>query len=83
MASRAQTQPVPSDEEIVRRFQHTGDNEWFAELFARHKKGVFGACRGFFPDGGPAEDATQDTFLRAYQNMHRFHGSCLRLDSQF
>jgi RNA polymerase sigma factor (sigma-70 family) len=74
MASRAQTQLVPPDEEIVQRFQQTGDNECFAELFARHRKKVFGACRGFFPDGGAAEDATQDTFLRAYQNMHRFNG---------
>jgi len=74
MTSEAQALFIQPDEEIVRRFQQTGDNEYFAQLFARHRKKVFVACRGFFPDGGAAEDATQDTFLRAYQNMHRFHG---------
>lgn len=38
------------DGDIVRRFQETGDNACFAELFTRHRQKVFFACRGFFPD---------------------------------
>jgi RNA polymerase sigma-70 factor, ECF subfamily len=65
---------VLPDGDIVRRFQETGDNACFAELFTRHRQKVFFACRGFFPDGAAAEDATQEAFLRAYQNIHSFHG---------
>lgn len=67
-------EPVIPDEEIVRTFQETGRNDCFAELFARHRRRVFSACRGFFTDSGAAEDATQETFLRAYQKMHTFQG---------
>jgi RNA polymerase sigma-70 factor (ECF subfamily) len=74
MASSAQTAPAIPDEEIVRRFQETGSSDCFAELFARYRKRVFLACRGFFADSAGAEDATQETFLRTYQNMHTFQG---------
>ncbi len=62
------------DEELVVRFQQTGDSDCFEELFARYRRQVYYACKGFFADGNAAEDATQETFLRAYQNMHRFSG---------
>ena len=74
MASSAQVAPAIPDEEIVRRFQETGSSDCFAELFARHRKKVFLACRGFFDDSAAAEDATQETFLRIYQKMHSFQG---------
>jgi RNA polymerase sigma-70 factor (ECF subfamily) len=45
---------------------------WFAELFARYGKKVYFACRGFSWDGAAAEDATQETFLRAYEKIHQF-----------
>src|ERR1022692_2446464 len=63
--------PLP-DEELARRAGQAGNNECFAELFARHRKKVFYACRGFFSDSQTAEDATQETFLRAYRNIRRF-----------
>jgi RNA polymerase sigma factor (sigma-70 family) len=62
------------DEELVRLFQETGDKEWFADLFVRHRKRVFFACLRFFSDGLAAEDATQETFLRAYRDIHTFQG---------
>jgi RNA polymerase sigma-70 factor (ECF subfamily) len=74
MSSSAQTAPVISDEEIVRKFQETGSNDWFAELFVRHRKRVFSACRGFFAESAAAEDATQETFLRVYQRIQSFQG---------
>ena len=66
--------PAIPDEELVRRFQETGSSECFAELFARHRRKVFLACRGFFADSAGAEDATQETYLRTYQKMHSFQG---------
>jgi len=74
MTSKAQNLSAVPDEEIVRRFQETGDHECFAELFARYRKKVYFACRAFYSDGGAAEDATQETFLRAYEKMRLFSG---------
>ena len=74
MSSSAQVAPAISDEELVRRFQESGNSDCFAELFARHRKRVFSACRGFFADSAPAEDATQETFLRVYQKIRSFQG---------
>ena len=74
MSVEAQARKQIPDEEIVRRFQASGDNGCFAELFTRYRKRIYLACRGFFSDGGAAEDATQETFLRAYQNIHGFLG---------
>jgi RNA polymerase sigma-70 factor (ECF subfamily) len=61
------------DEELAKRAGQVGGNECFAELFARHRKKVFYACRRFFSDSPAAEDATQETFLRAYRNIRTFH----------
>jgi len=74
MASSAQVAPAIADEEIVRRFQETGSSDCFAELFARYRKRVYMACRGFFADSAAAEDATQETFLRIYQKIRSFQG---------
>jgi RNA polymerase sigma-70 factor (ECF subfamily) len=61
-----------SDEEVVRRFQETGEKEYFAGLVLRYRKKVFLACRGFFPDRESAEDATQEAFLRAFRHVGGF-----------
>jgi RNA polymerase sigma-70 factor (ECF subfamily) len=61
------------DGELAQRAAQAGDNECFAELFARHRKQVYYACRRFFSDSPAAEDATQETFLRAYRNIRGFH----------
>ena len=63
--------PLP-DEELAQRAAQTADNECFAELFARYRMRVFYACRRFFSDSQAAEDATQETFLRAYRNIRGF-----------
>lgn len=66
--------PGVPEEEIIRRFQETGDRECFAELFLRNRKRIYGACRGFFGNTAAAEDATQETFLRVYRNPSSFQG---------
>lgn len=74
MSIAAQSRKEMPDEELIARFQETGDSECYAELFTRYRRQVYFACKGFFSDGSAAEDAAQETFLRAYQNMHRFSG---------
>ena len=71
MESRA---PTLTDEECVRGFKEAGENKCFAELFVRHRKKVFFACQRFFSDAPGAEDATQETFLRAYRSIQTFQG---------
>jgi RNA polymerase sigma-70 factor (ECF subfamily) len=61
------------EEELVRNFAESGDTQSFAELFRRHSRKVYQACFAFFGDSGMAQDATQETFLRAYQKKDRFH----------
>lgn len=73
MDTRPENLCAISDEEIVRQFRETADNDWFAVLFARHRKKVYFACLHFSSDSGTAEDVTQEAFLRAFQNMHRYH----------
>jgi len=62
-----------SDEQLAQRAGQAGDNECFAEIYTRHRKKVFCACRGFFSDSQAAEDASQETFLRAYRNICGYH----------
>ncbi|MFZ3264342.1 MAG: sigma-70 family RNA polymerase sigma factor [Terriglobales bacterium] len=72
MSMGVQARAEVGDEELVRRFMETHDTDCFAELFARHRKRIYFACWAFFENASRAEDATQETFLRAYQNLHRF-----------
>src|ERR1039458_2496750 len=60
------------DEVLARNAWQAGDNDCFADLRTRHRKSVSYACRGFFSDSQAAEDATQETFLRAYKNIRSF-----------
>jgi len=74
MSLGARPQHEIPDEELVRLFQSSRDPRWFGELFVRHRRRVYCSCRGFFCDGAAAEDAVQETFIRAFQNIHAFLG---------
>jgi len=74
ISSGAKPQIEVSDEELVRLFQLAGDPNAFDELFKRHRRRIYCACRGFFGDSGAAEDATQEAFLRAFEHLRGFAG---------
>ncbi len=78
MSLGIQARTALTDEELVRRYQASGDPEYFAQIFARHRRLVFGACRRFFGCSGLSEDATQETFLRAYKGLRRFQQGNVR-----
>jgi RNA polymerase sigma-70 factor, ECF subfamily len=61
-----------SDEELIREFLREGQQGAFRRLFERHRRRVYAGCRVFLQDATAAEDATQETFLRAFQNLGRF-----------
>jgi len=63
-----------TDEELIREFLLEGHQSAFSSLFERHRRRVYVGCQVFLQDASAAEDATQETFLRAYQNLRCFVG---------
>ena len=55
----------------VRRAQK-GDDEAFTNLVEMYQKPVYNLCYRMLGDPASAEDAAQDTFLKAYQNLTRY-----------
>lgn len=52
-----------------------GDPEAFTYLVETYQKQVFNLCYRMLNDPNDAEDAAQETFLRAYNNMKRYDNS--------
>lgn len=63
----------PADEELVRR-SRAGEEEAFTLLVRRHQHQAFGMALRLLRDRWDADDVTQDAFVRAFQNLHRFNG---------
>jgi RNA polymerase sigma-70 factor (ECF subfamily) len=49
-----------------------GDRDAFAALVRSLQKPVFGLCARLLRTPAEAAEVTQETFLRAYQNLHRY-----------
>jgi len=49
-----------------------GDQDAFAELVYTFQDAVFNLCYRMLGERTEAEDATQEAFLRAYTNLHRY-----------
>lgn len=52
-----------------------GDLSAFDALLVRHQKPVYNLCLRMLNDSEDARDATQSTFLKAYENLNRFDAS--------
>ena len=52
-----------------------GDDEAFTQLVETYLKPVYILCYRMLGEPESAEDAAQETFLRAYQNLHRYDTS--------
>ncbi len=64
---------VLRDRVLVERFQ-SGDHKAFDELYAMYKKRVFRLCMSRLGDEDDAEDATQETFVRAWRALQNLDG---------
>jgi RNA polymerase sigma-70 factor, ECF subfamily len=64
-----------TDDELVQAAQ-SGDHEAFAELCRRHAQHVRRRILGIVRHQDDAEDAMQETLLRAYLNLGRFRRAC-------
>ena len=58
----------------VKQAQH-GSDEAFTDLVEAYQTHVYNLCYRMLGDPASAEDAAQETFLRAYQNLHRYDQS--------
>ena len=52
-----------------------GSDEAFTRLVEEHQTHVYNLCYRMLGEPEAAEDAAQETFLRAYQNLHRYDRS--------
>src|SRR5262249_44943760 len=71
IVSATAAQPGPSAEALAERAQG-GCRESFEELVLRHEDRIFNFLHQFTRNRHDAEDLTQETFLKVYQNLHRY-----------
>lgn len=60
-----------SEQQLIQQVQ-AGQTEAFGQLVGQYQTAVYNIAFRMFGQAGDAEDATQETFLRAYRAMGRF-----------
>lgn len=63
----------PSEADLLRAAQE-GDRRAFGRLVRMHQRRVYACAVQMLGDGGDADDAVQETFLRAWRAIDRFDG---------
>ena len=63
---------VRSDEDLVARFQASGDQEMFVLLWRRHWARIYRQCLAFTGNPAGAEDLTARVFTLAWRQIQRF-----------
>lgn len=63
----------PREAELLKKAQG-GDRQAFGRLVRLHQRRVFACAMQMLADAGEAEDALQETFLRAWRALPRFDG---------
>jgi RNA polymerase sigma-70 factor (ECF subfamily) len=74
-------EPESPDDDIDERLivaAQAGDLNAFNDLVTRHERVVFSVCMRLLRDASSAEDATQDTFIRAWSAIDSFRGGMVR-----
>lgn len=75
-AKSADTQtlsPLLNDAQVVARVL-AGEQHLFELIMRRYNRFLFRVCRGILLDNSAAEEAVQETYVRAYVNLAQFHG---------
>jgi RNA polymerase sigma-70 factor (ECF subfamily) len=65
------------DERLIRAAQ-AGNLDAFNDLVTRHERAVYSVCLRLLRDQAAAEDAAQDTFIRAWGAIDTFRGGVVR-----
>jgi RNA polymerase sigma-70 factor (ECF subfamily) len=66
---------VQDNESLWLAMAQRGDPEGFTRLVEMYQSPVYNLCYRMLNDAADAEDAAQETFLRAYQSMKRYDNS--------
>lgn len=64
---------VLSDAQVVARVL-AGEQHLFELIMRRYNRFLFRICRGILPDQSAAEEAVQETYVRAYFSLAQFRG---------
>lgn len=65
----AQGPEALSEQELVERFRTGGENRYFAELYRRERRRVYGVCLKFLREPAAAEDVCHEAFVRAFEGF--------------
>lgn len=76
-AGTTQAAEVLIDERLVKNAQQ-GELASFNTLVTRHERAVFNVCLRLLRDAASAEDATQDTFVKAWTSLDQYRGGMFR-----
>ncbi len=68
----AENAEVESNEDQLIRLTIAGDDDAFRTLVEQHQEKIYHFCCQWLPDEEDAREATQDTFVRAYQAISRY-----------
>lgn len=61
-----------NDEDLIRLYLHTQQNNYFEVLYERYVSKVYKRCLSLTKDASRAEDYTHDIFIRVYGNLGKF-----------
>ena len=75
---RATKQSYPYAEETLVDMASKGNLNAFNELVLAYQDLAYHHAYGLLRDPAPAHDATQDSFLRAFQHLTKFRGGSFR-----
>ncbi|HHH30268.1 MAG TPA: sigma-70 family RNA polymerase sigma factor, partial [Polyangiaceae bacterium] len=64
---------TPTEAELLESAQG-GDSRAFSRLVKMHQRRIYACAVGMLGDGGDADDAVQETFVRAWRAIARFDG---------
>lgn len=70
---RSPSMTEPSEAELLEAAQG-GDRRAFSRLVRMHQRRVYACAVQMLGDGGDADDAVQETFMRAWRALSRFDG---------
>src|SRR5580704_986170 len=65
-----------TDEEVIERVR-AGNTASYEIIMRRYNQRLYRVARAILRDDGEVEDVIQDTYVRAYQNLHQFAGYAL------
>ena len=63
-----------TDEELIREYLATRNQQLFAVLVRRHQDPVYGMCARILGSQSLADEVAQDVFVAVYKNLDRFRG---------